>query len=643
MLQRLQKAVGWPIASPAYTRVNFQVTANLGHGETLFIVGDAGALGGSIDIIPKPQVNRSNTQQPSVTEGIALVTTPELYPVWYNPEPVELRLGTGIKYRYAICRGGRFFRYENLSQPRQLHAKGSEMSTNDELDVETAVVDDTNRQSSYIIPRLSSGQAFFDRKVLRGANDSSEGSVRRGQRRIYNGSGRNITASIPEEDEEMASRQSLTSVTSAQDDAEESNHTKIDENLSALLEINQMDDTDDDSAMDIGSQTHPPLMAQAKRGISPLLQSMGMGPSSDSDDPIARLKRPRSASEDRSHSVAIESTDGVIIVASYLPVFVKKVYESPESSYYSWKIEWDEDDLLCPSASKRLLQENMGMYASANKGITDATRLTWVGAIRSKDEIVKGDEDDITKALSEFHCVPVFLRQCKDAFHKYSSGTLWPVFHNIVDVYGELPTRWWNPNDQKDAWRSYTDANRIFVDKVIEVYHEGDLVWVHGVDLLLTPSFLSRRMPFVNVGLFLHAPFPSSEIFRTLSVREELLRGMLNADHIGTYLFDSDFLSYNIAGFHLYEYARHFLTSCRRILGVKYSGQPGGYVGVEYSGRTVAITISHIGISPQLIDTISETSDVQQQVRRTIYLFELTHAWHRLRSCDINTVQMARY
>lgn len=37
-------------------------------------------------------------------------------------------------------------------------------------------------------------------------------------------------------------------------------------------------------------------------------------------------------------------------------------------------------------------------------------------------------------------------------------------------------------------------------------------------------------------GLFLHSPFPSSEIFRTFPKREELLRSMLNADLIGVFV-----------------------------------------------------------------------------------------------------------
>ena len=64
----------------------------------------------------------------------------------------------------------------------------------------------------------------------------------------------------------------------------------------------------------------------------------------------------------------------------------------------------------------------------------------------------------------------------------------------------------------------------------------------------------------VQVGWFLHTPFPSSEIYRTLPVREEVLRAVLKADLIG---------------FHTYDYARHFVSACTRILGLEV-GTPAG-------------------------------------------------------------------
>ena len=65
---------------------------------------------------------------------------------------------------------------------------------------------------------------------------------------------------------------------------------------------------------------------------------------------------------------------------------------------------------------------------------------------------------------------------------------------------------------------------------------------------------MSKR--YMQVGWFLHTPFPSSEIYRTLPVREEVLRAVLKADLIG---------------FHTYDYARHFVSACTRILGLEVS------------------------------------------------------------------------
>jgi len=88
------------------------------------------------------------------------------------------------------------------------------------------------------------------------------------------------------------------------------------------------------------------------------------------------------------------------------------------------------------------------------------------------------------------------------------------------------------------------------------VFNEGDMVWIHDLQLMMLPSYITRELRVARVGFFLHQPFPSSEIFRTLWCRADLLHGMLNAD---------------LVGFHLYEYARHFLTCCRRILGLSHS------------------------------------------------------------------------
>jgi hypothetical protein len=62
---------------------------------------------------------------------------------------------------------------------------------------------------------------------------------------------------------------------------------------------------------------------------------------------------------------------------------------------------------------------------------------------------------------------------------------------------------------------------------------EGDVVWCHDYHLMFLPKCLKNMDSHMKVGWFLHTPFPSSEIFRTLPMRSELLRAVLTADLIG--------------------------------------------------------------------------------------------------------------
>jgi trehalose 6-phosphate synthase/phosphatase len=117
---------------------------------------------------------------------------------------------------------------------------------------------------------------------------------------------------------------------------------------------------------------------------------------------------------------------------------------------------------------------------------------------------------------------------------------------------------------------------------------------VHDYHLLLLPSFILRKLRTASVGLFLHTPFPASEVFRTLPVRDELLRGMLNAD---------------LVGFHLFEYARSFLTCCKRMLGLEHEFAPGGFLAVRDGKRTVYVQASHVGIEPETLAPFLRTVD----------------------------------
>lgn len=108
----------------------------------------------------------------------------------------------------------------------------------------------------------------------------------------------------------------------------------------------------------------------------------------------------------------------------------------------------------------------------------------------------------------------------------------------------------------EDSWDAYREANLQFAQTIAKEVQDGDLIWVHDYHLMLLPQMLREELQSsgrknVKIGFFLHTPFPSSEIYRILPVRDKLLRGVLHCDLIG---------------FHTYDYARHFLSSCAHIL-----------------------------------------------------------------------------
>ena len=95
------------------------------------------------------------------------------------------------------------------------------------------------------------------------------------------------------------------------------------------------------------------------------------------------------------------------------------------------------------------------------------------------------------------------------------SVALWPLFHYLLwqDV---SPNSLSASFSADEFWAPYEQANAAFARRILDVYRPGDLVWVHDYHLLLVPKLLRLMLPEVSVGLFVHTPWPSSEVFRCL-------------------------------------------------------------------------------------------------------------------------------
>jgi trehalose 6-phosphate synthase/phosphatase len=230
------------------------------------------------------------------------------------------------------------------------------------------------------------------------------------------------------------------------------------------------------------------------------------------------------------------------------------------------------------------VQDSAGGLATGMRGLSKQEKTSWIGWPGG----MPNDEQraQLDRELMAHSATPVYLsaQEAERFYEGMSNSVIWPLFHYLVDRV---------PLFVRD-FDEYRAVNERFADCVCAQAGEDDLIWIHDYHLLLLPKILRERLPRARIGFFLHIPFPSSEIFRLLPHREDLLNGMLGA---------------NLIGFHTYAYARHFSDALLGNLGVEPELDR-----VDVEGRNVSIGVFPMGIDVQTFERLAEAPELPARV-----------------------------
>ncbi len=219
---------------------------------------------------------------------------------------------------------------------------------------------------------------------------------------------------------------------------------------------------------------------------------------------------------------------------------------------------------------------------AAVRGKRKFTWLGWPGA-----DVVPSQRKQVTKLLARHGASPVFIApEHVDGFYEgFSNDMLWPLFHNLTE----------RSTFTRDDWVAYQEVNQNYADAIAKAARPGDLIWIHDYQLCLVPQLLREKGLGCPIGFFLHIPFPPADIYRTLPVAEEILRGILGAD---------------IVGFHAYEYVSHFRMAALRVLGMESDS-----MHLALQSRTVDLEVLPIGIAPKEIAELLRTPEAKREQR----------------------------
>lgn len=170
-------------------------------------------------------------------------------------------------------------------------------------------------------------------------------------------------------------------------------------------------------------------------------------------------------------------------------------------------------------------------------------------------------------------------------YQGFANQSLWPLFHFRSDLVH------YDGSEQNE----YRRVNQRFAEALAPVLQAEDVVWVQDFHLLPLGAELRRRGCRQPLGIFLHVPFPPTEVVATLPGHRDLL---------GT------LLAYDLVGFQTANDAACFRAYAERELGAKQ--RPGG--ALFFGGRTVGVGTFAVGIDTEGFAALSQSEEAHRQI-----------------------------
>jgi hypothetical protein len=462
---------------------------------------------------------------------IKLVTTPEAYPVWFTSVPIVIPRGELVNYKYCVLEDGAVTFIEQVSNPRLLIPEGEDTVVEDEFDLSLTEEVDSRKYSNFDIEDFISEHASQSGRLTGGVGSLDETEQRKSDWKRF-GIG----------------------------------NSKLFLVCYHLPVIIKRTNRSNEPFEAIWAES---LIAKSGGSISVDLKTIWVGTISISD----------LTPSEKSFVIILLGTMDCI------PVFLDDQLAKDAYQGFCKMIMWpvfhnvDQLDQIHAAwnlPSSMITAHNNEAPSLANSVAPSASNSPHPPFSQhgtgggGHSLLMLGDSPSLRSGINS--------RKARSA----------------SSLEAESKVLEWNKREE-EFYDAYKKVNEIFANCLVDLVHDNDVVWVHDYHLMLVPGLLrpivsgpDSILKGLKIIFFLHIPFPTSQIFRTLPESTDLLQSMVCSD---------------LVGFHAFDHARHFLNAVRRSLGYRTQQRQGGMLTLAVKDREVIVTMSHVSIETETLDT----------------------------------------
>ena len=275
----------------------------------------------------------------------------------------------------------------------------------------------------------------------------------------------------------------------------------------------------------------------------------------------------------------------------------------------------DEDDIIIVSTflpfnpirekdgSLNLVLTNEPIYHTLYRVIESKKNIKWFGNLKYLKHLKEEDKIEIMKKLKEKN--NYLLDIDESIYHKVlrlSEEVLEPLFH-----YNTLNSSIMQDFELiSDHWKAYKEFNDCVGKQLSKHLTKNTIIYLNDIKYFLVPNLIYALnkhnkdiMQNLAIGIFIHSPFPSFDVFKRIPIREDIIKSLMKC---------------RVIGFHTFDCSRNFLKSAKRLLSINYVSTNSGDLAVNYLDHTALIWVKNI--SPE-IDLLKE--DIEQEEFKKYY------------------------